>query len=109
MRKKAPHLTKMATTDESLGRAHRRQWRRMVGRKHQMPCVCIVPSNQSLLGLRMRAPEQKSHGLALLSAGHQQLVREQFPAPFGMAGWLAVFHRERGVEQQNTLLRPMCQ
>ena len=57
----------------------------------------------------MAAPEHKDYGGSFLSTGLDCSVSECFPALLGVAGGLAVFYRECGVEQQHALARPGCQ
>lgn len=78
----------------------------MIGFEHKMALIGIVLRNQSLLGLSMASPEQESHWSRLLGAGFDYFVGELLPAFFGMAGGLAIFHGERGVEQQDALRSP---
>ena len=105
-RQKRLRLAKVAAADKRQRRAQRRQRRGVVGAQHQ---VAPVGRDQRPLGLRVRAPEHKNHRLrAWRTLGNmaQHGIGQQLPALAGVAGGLAFFHRQAGVEQQYALLRP---
>ena len=64
---------------------------------------------QVAFGLRVVAPQHKDHGLRALGHLADNGVGQAFPAFFGVAGGLAFFYRQAGVEQQNALLGPLHQ
>ena len=55
----------------------------------------------------MGAPQQKHNRLVFLGDGSHDGVGEVFPSAFGMAGGLAVFNGQAGIEQQDALCCPM--
>ena len=65
--------------------------------------------DEALLGLGMRTPQHEHHRLRQAGNGGQHRVREGFPSLTGMAGRLAFFDRQAGIEQQYTLAGPAQQ
>ena len=96
----------MPAADERHRRAQRRQRRGVVGAQHQMAPVC---RNHRALGLRVRHPQHEHHGPRPLRHLADDGIGQPLPAPACVAGGLALFHRQAGVEQQHAVLRPLDQ
>ena len=103
---KGPGRAEVAIANKGLRRAQGRQGRGVVAGQHQVP---PVRRNQALLGLRMAAPQHKYGGLPLLGHLADDGIGEHLPALAGVAGGLALFHGQAGVEQQHAVLRPAHQ
>ena len=54
----------------------------------------------------MGSPQQKNNRLVFFGNGSHDSVGEVFPSTFGMAGGLAVFNGQAGIEQQDALRCP---
>ena len=78
----------------------------MIAHQHQVP---LVLWNKRPLGLGMRAPKHEDGGAPLLRHMPNDGICQSFPAALGMAGGLALFHRQAGVEQQHAMLGPAHQ
>ena len=96
----------MAATDKRRWRAQRRQRRGVVAAEQQMPAL---GRNQATFALRMGAPKHEHQRLTLLGNLGDEGVRQALPALAGMAGGLALLHRQSGVEQQHAALGPTHQ
>jgi hypothetical protein len=90
----------MPAANERHRRAQRRQRRGVVGTQHQVP---PVRRNDGALALRMRAPEHEHHRARPFGHVADDGVGQYLPALARVAGGLALFHRERGVEQQHAV------
>ena len=57
----------------------------------------------------MGAPQQKRKRTLTFDEMVENSAGQRLPADVGMAASLAVFHRQAGVQQQDTLARPMVE
>lgn len=55
------------------------------------------------------SPKQKHHLIALLVDNRDGLVRKLLPSALGMGVGLAVLDGQRGIEQEDSLLRPLAE
>src|ERR1700761_8449235 len=98
----SPRLPEMTATDEGHRRPQRRQRRWMICGQHFVT-VCI---DQSTLALRMRSPEHEDDRPVTLGDVPNHLISQDLPAATGMAGRLALFDRQAGIEQKDAVRRP---
>lgn len=82
-----------------------RQWRGMGGLEDHV----FFGVDRFCLILRGLPPKQKHHLIALVIDHRDDLVRELLPAALGVGVGLAVLDGERGVEQEDSLLRPLAE
>ena len=79
--------------------------RRVYGFQNQM----LRAVDMRAFFLRVRAPEHKDDMLACFVHDADDRVGENLPAAFLVRTCLSRLHRQRGIEQQNPLLRPAGQ